>query len=73
MAVKHGPLADAQIRLSGGRSWWAHFEFTRINIALTILPKKFEDLRMLRALKRAIRRRILSSGLRKLVKDGEVS
>ena len=30
---------------SGGRSWWAHFEFTRINIAPTILPKKIEDLR----------------------------
>ena len=24
---------------------WAHFEFTRINIAPTILPKKIEDLR----------------------------
>jgi len=31
--------------LVGGRSWWAHFEFTRINIELTILRKKFEDLR----------------------------
>jgi len=30
---------------SGGRSWWAHFEFTRINIQLIILPEKFEDLR----------------------------
>jgi hypothetical protein len=29
----------------GGRTWWAHFEFTRINIALTILEKKIEDLR----------------------------
>jgi Polyketide cyclase / dehydrase and lipid transport len=27
----------------GGRSWWAHFEFTRINITPTILRKKFED------------------------------
>jgi hypothetical protein len=36
----------APIRLDGGRSWWAHFEFTRINIdAPTILPKKIEDLR----------------------------
>ena len=33
------------MRLSGGRTWWAHFEFTRINIELTILPKKIEDLR----------------------------
>jgi hypothetical protein len=30
---------------SGGRAWWAHFEFTRINIAPTILRKKIEDLR----------------------------
>jgi len=30
--------------LSGGRTWWAHFEFTPINIKLTILPKKIEDL-----------------------------
>jgi hypothetical protein len=27
----------------GGRTWWAHFEFTRINIELTILPKKIEE------------------------------
>ena len=37
------------MRLSGGRAWWAHFEFTRINIAPTILPKKIEGLRQLRA------------------------
>ena len=30
---------------SGGRSWWAHFEFTRINIEPIILRKKIEDLR----------------------------
>jgi hypothetical protein len=29
----------------GGRSWWAHFEFTRINIEPIILRKKIEDLR----------------------------
>ena len=29
---------------SGGRWWWAHFEFTRINIEPTILRKKIEDL-----------------------------
>jgi hypothetical protein len=28
---------------SGGRAWWAHFEFTRVNIALTILEKKMEE------------------------------
>src|SRR5467141_3761295 len=31
--------------LGGGRTWWAHFEFTRINIEPIILRKKFEDLR----------------------------
>jgi hypothetical protein len=36
-------------QLSGGRTWWAHFEFTRINITPTILPKKIEDLRTLGA------------------------
>jgi hypothetical protein len=30
---------------SGGRTWWAHFEITRINIEPTILHKKIEDLR----------------------------
>ena len=34
----------AGTRPSGGRTWWAHFEFTRINIELTILRKN-EDLR----------------------------
>ena len=29
--------------VSGGRTWWAHFEFTRINITPTILRKKIED------------------------------
>ena len=28
-----------------GRTWWAHFEFTRINIEPIILHKKIEDLR----------------------------
>jgi hypothetical protein len=27
----------------GGRTWWAHCEFTRINIALTILTKEIEE------------------------------
>ena len=27
-----------------GRRWWAHLEFTRINIALTILKKDIEEL-----------------------------
>ena len=29
----------------GGRTWWAHFEFTRINIEPIILRKKIEDVR----------------------------
>jgi len=29
--------------VDGGRTWWAHFEFTRINIAPTILRKKMEE------------------------------
>jgi len=32
-------------RSSGGRTWWAHFEFTRINIAPIIFCKKIEELR----------------------------
>ena len=28
----------------GGRTWWARFAFTRINIAPTILCRKIEDL-----------------------------
>jgi len=35
--------------LSGGRTWWAHFEFTRINIESIILRKKIEDRQKLRA------------------------
>ena len=31
------------MRLSGGRTWWAHFEFTRINIEPIILRKKIEE------------------------------
>ena len=37
------------MRLSGGRTWWAHFDFTRINIGPTILRKKIEELRPVRA------------------------
>jgi hypothetical protein len=41
------------MRSNGGRSWWAHLQFTRINIELTILPKKFEDVREAGAVFRA--------------------
>jgi len=37
-------------RPNGGRTWRAHFAFTRINTTPTILPKKFEDLRDVGAL-----------------------
>ena len=37
------------MRPSGGRRWWAHLTFTRMNIELTILRKKFEELRQLGA------------------------
>ena len=30
---------------SGGRTWWAHFEFTRINIEPTIIREKIERVR----------------------------
>ena len=36
--------ARRSIRSSGGRARWAHLDFTRINIELTILRKKVEDL-----------------------------
>jgi hypothetical protein len=40
------PTAERHPNLSGGgRTWWAHFEFTRINTTPTILPKKIEDVR----------------------------
>ena len=29
--------------LRGGRTWWAHFEFTRTNIKPTILRTQVED------------------------------
>jgi hypothetical protein len=38
-----------RITVRGGRIWWAHFEFTRINITPTILRKKFEERRTLAA------------------------
>jgi hypothetical protein len=41
----HGLVrADPSAGPSGGRTWWAHFEFTRINIEPTILRKKIEEL-----------------------------
>jgi len=36
-------------RCSGGRSWWARQQFSRIDTELTILPEKVEDNRRLGA------------------------
>ncbi len=41
LATPEPPASDRV----GGRTWWAHFEFTRINIGPIILRKKVEDLR----------------------------
>src|SRR4051812_44040961 len=44
-------FSDYQVALSpvtgpsGGRTWWAHFKFTCINIELTILHKEIGDCR----------------------------
>jgi hypothetical protein len=38
-------IALRYVRPSGGRTWWAHFEFTRINIEPIILKNKIEDAR----------------------------
>ena len=45
--VRHSTLG---IRSSGGCTWWAHFEFTRINIEPIILRKKIEDAREVSAI-----------------------
>jgi len=43
-------MSGAITALRGGRTWWAHFEFTRMNIAPIILHKKIEDLHQLGAI-----------------------
>jgi hypothetical protein len=45
----HSTRSGGESGSSGGRIWWAHFEFTRINITPIILRKKVEDLREARA------------------------
>lgn len=37
-------MQTAAGRPSGGRTWWAHFEFTRINIGLTTQKNQIEEL-----------------------------
>src|SRR5437868_5182176 len=44
------PTAEHHPNLpGGGRTWWAHVAFTRINITPTILRKQIEDVREARA------------------------
>jgi hypothetical protein len=45
-AAQQGVARPADVLLSlasGGRTWWAHVEFTRVNIEPIILRKKIED------------------------------
>ena len=42
-------LAHRCRRVNSGCRWWAHFEFTRINIEPIILRKKIEERRILGA------------------------
>jgi len=37
-----------QNHVDGGRTWWAHFEFTRMNIEPIILTNEIEELRDVR-------------------------
>jgi hypothetical protein len=43
-ADRQGSNRGGSCRLGGGRMWWAHLASTRINIALTIGRKEFEEL-----------------------------
>jgi hypothetical protein len=36
-------VPDSSSGVDGGRTWWAHFEFTRINTTPTILQKQIEE------------------------------
>jgi len=44
--VSDGPFSFPCNPASGGRTWWAHFAFTRINIEPIILKNKIEELRV---------------------------
>jgi hypothetical protein len=37
------PYLNAVLGPSGGRTWWAHFEFTPINIEPITLKNKIEE------------------------------
>jgi len=47
--VSDGPFSFPCNPASGGRTWWAHFAFTRINIEPIILKNKIEELRIVSA------------------------
>ena len=47
----------------GGRSWWAHFEFTRMNIEPIILCKKIEERSVVGAMLASLRRTRATSAL----------
>ncbi len=38
--MRDGPVSS----FVGGRSWWAHFNLTRINIELTMPKNQFEEI-----------------------------
>ena len=44
------PCAPLIIRSNGGRTWWAHFDFTRINIELTFPKEEVEELMNVRGI-----------------------
>jgi hypothetical protein len=50
VASVYPTAAHLCIRQGGGRTWWAHLEFTRINIKPTILKKEMEDLMNVRGI-----------------------
>ena len=43
LAAVRPKSAPPVFRPGGGRIWWAHIDYTRINIALTIVKKDIED------------------------------
>jgi hypothetical protein len=45
LSARFGAATVSPFRPSGGRTWWAHFEYTRIKIEPIILYKKIEDVR----------------------------
>jgi hypothetical protein len=42
-AERSFPPLESAVDASGGRTWWAHLQFTRINIEPTFLEKEIEE------------------------------